>query len=296
MKVLIIGSKGFIGSNCYNYFAKEHDVWGTDIYTDYNEKNYILFDALSSTSYSLFQNREFDICINCAGAASVPDSWVVPMRDFELNTHLVARMLDSIRVCNPICRFINISSAAVYGTPQRLPVEEDVPLRPLSPYGQHKVYAEGLCKEFFQLYGIRTCSVRIFSAYGPGLKKQIFWDWFLKSRNVNSLLLPGTGKESRDYIYISDIVKAISLIMTNAEWQGEAYNIGSGNQYQIDQVAEVFFKQLNWSGELRFDGKLRQGDPLHWQADIRKLQAMGFETATTLEGGIEHYIEWATNL
>ncbi len=295
MKILIVGSKGFIGSHCILFFNKKYETWGCDVLTDYTEKNYFLIETLNPT-YNTILQQQFDFCINCAGAASVSDSLKFPSRDYELNTHLVFRLLDSIRVSSPTCKFINISSAAVYGDPKSWPITEDSPLEPVSPYGVHKMLAEKICKEFTTYFSIGSCSIRIFSAYGPGLKKQIFWDLLQRAKNNNVVKLFGTGEETRDYIFISDIVIGIETVIDKASFNGECYNLGSGKPYKIKDVAHIFFQCLGWKGELLFSGEKREGDPNYWEADIKKISELGFRKIIDLEVGIKKYIEWAQDL
>ncbi|MBL4663625.1 MAG: SDR family oxidoreductase, partial [Flavobacteriaceae bacterium] len=183
MKILIIGSKGFIGSHCVSFFSKEHEVWECDVVSDYVTPKYFLIDATNANFNEVMLSESFDICINCAGAASVPDSIKNPLRDFELNVAQVFKQLDAIRQHNPTCKYINFSSAAVYGNPTYLPIDESHPLNPISPYGNHKKMAEEICTEFFENFEIQTCSLRVFSAYGPGLQKQLFWDLYKKSQS-----------------------------------------------------------------------------------------------------------------
>ena len=189
MKILIIGSRGFIGHHLFSYFSeKGNEVWGTDVVDDYiNKERYFLIDASNSDYSSVFQSAEFDLCVNCSGAANVPESLKNPLRDYYLNTVNVFKILEAIRKFQPACKFINLSSAAVYGNPKQMPVKEDARPDPLSPYGFHKLQAEQICKEFYDFYNIRTCSLRIFSVYGPGLKKQLFWDLYNKAKKGVSL-------------------------------------------------------------------------------------------------------------
>ncbi len=295
-KVLVVGSKGFIGSHCVRAFQEEWDTWGCDVFTDYNEKNFFLVDTLSPAYHELFQQHTFDLCINCAGAASVSDSLRHPERDFELNVLLVYKLFEAIRRYNPGCKFVNISSAAVYGNPASQPVRETDALKPVSPYGLHKMYAEQIGQEFARYFSIQNCHVRIFSAYGPGLRKQLFWDLFQKSKAGKSLELFGTGKESRDYIFITDIIKALRILALHATFQGEAYNLASARSFAVEDVANRFFRILNWNGEVRFSGTKRAGDPDFWEADIGKLQAMGFRPECSIDEGLTKYAEWLRGL
>ena len=219
MKILVIGSKGFIGVQCLKYFQKENEIWSCDVFTDYSEKNFFLISGLNSDFGSIFSETKFEVCINCSGAASVSNSILRPAHDYELNVFNVARILEAIRQHNATCKFINISSAAVYGDPKILPITESSPIKPLSPYGFHKAMAEKLCEEYYTFYGISTCSLRIFSAFGPGLKKQLLWDVYNKSISNNLIKLFGTGEESRDYIFIDDIIAAIDRVIKKSPFQ-----------------------------------------------------------------------------
>jgi UDP-glucose 4-epimerase len=291
MKILIIGSKGFIGSYLYDRLSFTHAVFGCDVYTNYNEKNFFLIDSSNADYKSIFANH-FDLCVNCSGAASVPDSLKNPSRDYELNVYNVFLILESVRVNNPQCKFINISSAAVYGNPKSFPVSEDHPTHPLSPYGFHKLQAEQLCQEYFQFFGIQTSSIRIFSAYGPGLKKQIFWDLHLKSKGSAVVDLFGSGNETRDFIFIDDIVAAIEVIISKGSFKADIYNVGSGSPSEIQTIAQLFLNQLKRKGSIKFSGSKRQGDPDFWQADISKLAALGFRPKISIDEGIKKYAAW----
>lgn len=293
MKILIIGSKGFIGTHAVSYFLqKQYEVWECDVVVDYTSKQYIQVDATNADYSEIFQENRFDVCINCSGAASVPDSLNHPQRDFMLNTVNVFKMLDAIRRFNPECKFINLSSAAVYGNPKVLPIKEEQTLNPLSPYGFHKKYAEEICQEFSNYFQIKTCSLRIFSAYGEGLKKQIFWDLYQKTKGTDQLTLFGTGKESRDFIHVQDIVKIIDIIISQASFKGETLNVANGTELKIETIAHIFADKMGWNGRIKFSGEGRKGDPSNWVANISLIKEMGYEQTIDIETGIEKYALW----
>jgi len=293
MKILIIGSKGFIGSCFQRYMLeKKHNVWGCDVEVDYISKNYFLLDASNSDYQSVFAQTQFDICINCSGAASVADSIQNPWRDFELNTRNVFLLLNAIRKHNPNCRFIQISSAAVYGNPQNLPVHEESQISPLSPYGYHKMLSENICREFFELYNIKIAIVRIFSAYGPGLKKQIFWDLNKKFSSSDEILIDGTGNESRDFIFIDDINQCIDLIIQKSEFEMDIYNVANGIEVRISEAVKVFSELFYKTYKINFSNQNRQGDPINWLADISRLKKIGYQAKIDLKIGLVKYKEW----
>jgi dTDP-glucose 4,6-dehydratase/UDP-glucose 4-epimerase len=216
-----------------------------------------------------------------------------PFIDFESNTLDTMRILEAIRRFNITCRYLHISSAAVYGNPEALPVNEDTSKLPLSPYGWHKLMAELICQEYNGVYKLPTASVRPFSVYGPGLKKQLFWDIFQKAKiNPKRIELWGTGKETRDFIYIDDLTYCISIIIEKAQMVGEVYNIASGEESTIKSAVEFFFNCMGWSTQMTFNNNVREGDPLNWQADIKKIVEMGFVPGTSLKQGLIRLSEW----
>lgn len=291
MKILIIGSKGFIGSHCHDYFEQKYDTWGCDIFQDSDDKNYLTIDP-SNPDYAPLFKLGFDYCINCSGAANVKLSLSNPLIDFDLNVRNLIRILDTIRQYNPQCRFINISSAAVYGNPDYLPINTDTPPNPISPYGFHKLVAEQVCSEYHRIWNIKCCSARVFSVYGPGLRKQLFWDIFHRLNQDDSIELWGTGHESRDFIYISDLVKALEIILLNAPFNADTINVSNGEQTSIKQIAKIVEDLFGGTKKCTFNGKTRIGDPQNWEADISVLKGWGYAQTVDLKQGIKNYYRW----
>jgi len=292
MKIIIIGSKGFIGSHCVKYFSQKADVWECDVIPDYTNKQYFTIDAGNVDYSEIFRTQTFDVCINCSGAAIVPDSLVHTHRDYQLNTVNVFKILDSIKLLSPTCKFLNLSSAAVYGNPTELPVKENQPLKPISPYGFHKKQAEEICQEFHIFFGLNTCSLRIFSAYGEGLKKQIFWDLAQKIKYSNDVVLFGTGDETRDFIHILDLVNQIELTINNSYFKGESINSANGVQIKIKDLVNLFMNKAKCVNNITFNNTVRKGDPLNWMADISILKGFGYKQSISIEDGINRYLNW----
>ncbi len=297
MQLLIIGSKGFIGTQAEQYFSQRgYKVFSCDVIVDYGKNNYAVIDATNADFRTLFQDKKFDICLNCSGAASVPDSLKNPLRDFNLNTLNVFKILDAIRQYQPSCKFINLSSAAVYGNPQILPIKENDNTAPMSPYGTHKLQAEQICAEFHNIFELQTCSLRIFSAYGEGLKKQLFWDLFQKMHSNYEVQLFGTGKETRDFIYIQDLLYAIECVIKNSTFKNEIINVANGIESSIEEVANIFASLFSTPKTVVFNNQIKQGDPLNWCADISKLKNLGYCSKVNLEEGLEKYYRWVKTI
>ena len=294
MNIIIIGSKGFIGQNLTHYFKeKGHKVWGVDVVVDYvNTDHYFLIDASNSDFISVFQDSTFDLCVNCSGAASVPESLKNPMRDYYLNTVNVFKILEAIHKFQPACKFINLSSAAVYGNPQQLPVSETATPDPLSPYGIHKLQAEQICKEFYDFYNVPTCSLRIFSVYGAGLQKQLFWDLYKKAKTGKPFTLFGTGNESRDFIHVLDLARAIELVNESSDFKADIINVANGKEIMIKDAVATFFGFFKDEIKFSFSGDTRAGDPANWKAEISKLNSYGYQASVDIHSGLKKYYEW----
>ena len=298
MKILILGSEGFIGNHLIEYFSIQgYNVYGCDLF-EKPAKSYNYFRVgKAAFGREILNEKTFDVCINAGGNGNVPASITEPLLDFESNGVATIRTLESIRLYSPECKYIHISSAAVYGNPSRIPVVESDLLSPISPYGWHKLVAEKLCIEYNSIFNIRTAFVRPFSVYGPGLRKQIFWDLYQKSfSDSKTVELWGTGKESRDFIFIEDLMQIFKLIIEKGNFTGEVYNAGTGTETTISEVAGIFYQNLGKPKEIVFNGKVREGDPINWMADIGKINALGFNPTVSISTGIKKLTEWMKGL
>lgn len=299
MKILVIGSEGFIGSFCVkNFLTKGFIVYGCDL-VDYKTQNYIYtkISRLNPDFDFLFENQNYDFCINAAGNGSVPISIEHPLTDFDANCSDVIRLLELIRTKSPRCKYLHISSAAVYGNPKSFPVHETANPYPLSPYGWHKLIAEKICEEYSTLYNINIAVVRPFSVFGPGLRKQLFWDLYQKSKQADEKIeLWGDGTESRDFIYITDLVNAIELILISKTKIYEIFNLATGTETTIKEIAELFYENLNVVKNLYFNNYSKPGDPKNWKASIDKLKKLGFTQETEIAKGIKLTSEWIKKL
>lgn len=295
MKILIIGCNGFIGRNAYDYFkAKNYQTYGADI--NFSENAFFILSSDLSNIHELFQINEYDVCINASGSATVGFSIVNPNQDYILNYLNVVKIVQAITDKQPQCKFLNLSSAAVYGNPAQLPVKEDENTFPISPYGKHKLQSEQLLKKYAIEHHLKTISLRVFSVYGNGLKKQLFWDIYQKSLFAQSITLHGKGNETRDFIHIDDLMLAIEKIILHANFQGESINVASGKEYTIEAASTLLLKFLNPSFAVNFNGVQNQSDPLFWQADISKLISLGFNPKVELNEGLKKYAVWLKEL
>lgn len=296
--VLITGVAGFIGRYVAHHFAQHGwRVIGIDRVQPENAPGAVLthyasIDLPDAALRPLLRQYTPELCIHCAGRASIGFSLQDPASDFSFGPALTFDLLNTLRLEAPRCRFVFVSSAAVYGAPSRLPVTEQDNIAPISPYGYHKWQCEILCQEFTAIFNVPTASVRIFSAYGPGLRRQVLWDICHKILVQKTLVLQGTGRESRDFVHVSDIAQALFIVGTGAAMRGEVYNLGSGREITIAALAALLCQELGFTGRKEFDGILPQGTPENWQADIAKLGLLGFTPSISLERGVASFAAW----
>ncbi len=236
-----------------------------------------------------------DLVFHCAGSAVPALSVADPDWDFRSSVPVMQNLLEGLRRECPSAHVVMLSSAAVYGQPGSLPVAEDAPSRPLSPYGYHKWMGELICREYAEIYGIRTTCARVFSAYGPGLEKQIVWDAIGRFRGGAPGVFHGTGAETRDFIYIEDLVEALQLLASRTEGEAHGiYNVASGSETRIDELVARIANLLGvepdrWS----FSGSTSPGIPQHWRADISRIAKLGYSPRVGLEEGLRRTVEAA---
>lgn len=296
--MVITGVNGFLGKSAKKYFEKEYDITGIDLAAKYSGGedglSYYQCNMSQETAElsSIFTSVQPDVVLHCAGSANVGASVVNPMADLDGNLHSLYQLLLALKSFEKRPKIIFFSSAGVYGNPKRLPIREsDVPA-PISPYGIHKLMAEQLCNYYNRVHGYRIRSVRIFSAYGSGLRKQLLWDIYQKYQNTGKINLFGTGAETRDFIHVSDILRALELILAY-EGTEEIFNVANGEEVSIRELAETYAGILGESaGIVTFNGETKPGDPKNWRADISLLKKLGYEKKMELAEGISDYVNW----
>lgn len=296
--VLITGAGGFLGQ----YIARHFHAAGWSVVgigsSPCRSKGPLLFTSYHTLTLPserldlLLSEFQPEVIVHCAGQASVPLSFQGPSLDFQHGPVLLFDLLDRVRRSSPASRVVFLSSAAVYGTPRHQPITEDHPLAPASPYGHHKKLCEEICAEFTQFFAVRTACIRIFSAYGPGLRRQVVWDICSKAISEPEVVLQGTGSESRDFIHAQDVAAAVQLVACLAPMQGEVYNVASGQETRIDMVAQYLLERLAPGKRLRTTGVLPPGTPRQWRADIARLRHLGFVPSISFEQGLDEVVSW----
>jgi UDP-glucose 4-epimerase len=296
-RIMITGVTGFIGrALAVEGVARGHSVFGLGSDSGIGQMPAGLAGeaAMRLPDERLVQNVEAfqpEIVFHCAGSALPAKSLKQPGEDFVSSVPVVQGVLEAIRLGAPGAHFVCLSSAAIYGDPLTLPVSEGARLSPLSPYGFHKWMGELLCQEYAAVYGIRSTSARIFSAFGPGLEKQLLWDAIGKLKGCDEAVFLGSGEETRDFIFIDDLVEALYRLTENESSGHEVFNVASGTEVRISEVVATVARHLGLdSSRWRFSGEEVRGIPSNWRADISRLRALGFEPQCSFDEGVRRTV------
>jgi UDP-glucose 4-epimerase len=300
-RVLVTGAGGFLGSHIARYLGfRDFQVAAVgrfhaplEIGEAYPNLAVLGGMTLPDPAFAnLVARFQPDLLVHCAGTSSVAASVQEPYSDFQRTVDVCAFALESIRRHAPRCHFIHLSSASVYGQPKKLPIDESAPCAPMSPYGFHKRMCEILVEEYGALFGLSTAIVRIFSAYGENLPRQVVFDLCGKiaAARGGRVDVLGTGRESRDFIYAADVAQAVEILF--AKGATGVFNLGSGRETTIASLLDILLEEMRSDAEPRFTRVSRPGDPLNWRADIGKLARLGFAPKVSLQDGLRRYCSW----
>ena len=301
--ILITGASGFLGTWLSKEAVKSgFKIYGIDLRVPMDPKIWEGFatSSLDTVDFDqLLKGCDLDAVFHLAGGASVAASVSNPYSDFASLVPGTVRLAMFMKQYYNKTRLYLFSSAAVYGNPERLPINESAEIKPISPYGIHKATTESLLKNYSRIFDLHITIFRIFSVYGPELRKQLIWDVCQRAldaemNGIKEIKLYGTGKESRDFIYVKDLCRAVIQVLNGpTENKIETYNISSGIESSISEIADYLIKHLDIDIQISFDGVVRPGDPTNWKADVDKLRVLGFEPQYDLNEGLKQVATWA---
>jgi len=295
-KILIVGSDGFVGSNLASFYSElNYQVYLCGLRSS-RTINYFSVHKEMPDYDTLLKELQPHICINASGSPGVAFSVLCPEQDLLMNVTNPDRLVDAILKNSPNTLYVCLSSAAVYGNPVDLPIKEDSRLQPISSYGVNKLSHETYVSNCATEHNLKAFIVRIFSAFGNGLKKQIFWDTYQKSLTTNTITLFGIGNETRDFISIDQICKAIHHLTLNNKVNGEIYNLASGIETRISEAVHLFLSELSEDKKIVFSGETKKGDPKFWKASVEKLVKIGFIPQVNLKKELAQYAKWLKEL
>lgn len=295
--ILVTGANGFLGRHVSRVAAAQgHHVVGIG-HGDWSEENWrhwglTAWYELDVTMASLVAHAgRPDVLVHCAGSSSVGFSFENPAQDFERTVVTTLDVLEYLRTSAPETAFVYPSSAAVYGRAATLPIPEESPLAPISPYGVHKRIVEDLSCSYGESFGIRVAIVRIFSAYGIELRKQLLWDACRKSL-AGDVRFGGTGRETRDLVNGEDVARLLLIAGEHAAPGTAVVNGASGTEVAVESILAVLFEALGSDRKPEFTGAARPGDPERVVGDTSRVLAWGWSPQRTWEDGVRDYADW----
>jgi UDP-glucose 4-epimerase len=298
-RVLLTGVSGFLGRVlCHQLVQSGYHVTGID---QNSPTNYLTtlalpqdFIQLDLTNPQPVAPQSFDIIFHLAGLASITHSIQAPAQDFAQNLIATFKLLDKLRECSWKGQFVYVSTAAVYGEPQQIPMTEETPTKPISPYGVSHLASEEYIRVFSQCYGFSAVIARIFSMYGPRQTKQVVFDILRKTLLCDEpITLFGDGNEVRDFIHVNDAAQALLLLTKQADIGAPIFNVCSASGITIRDLAERIVTLANQNPErLVFTGHSKSGDPNYWIGCNKKLCRTGFSLNYSLSEGLAETLDW----
>jgi UDP-glucose 4-epimerase len=306
-EVLVTGGAGFIGSHlCETFFEQGAKVVAYDNLSsgkieyirDLAEKKIKFVQGDIRDSIALEEAAgNCEAIFHLAAQTSVPFSMKNPEEDFDVNAHGTLNVLEIARKRD--ARIIFASTAAVYGNAEKTPTPEDYPTQPISFYGLSKCVAEDYCQFYHENYGVEVVILRIFNVYG--LRGHGVMPDFLDKlkKTPHKLEVLGTGEQSRDFIHVSDIVRALVLCAQHRKADGQIYNVGSGTATSVTAIARMMIDLLDLREitKLSFTGgQAWEGDAKLTHADISKIVGeLGWRPLAKLRDVIKNLIS-STNV
>ncbi len=302
--ILVTGGAGFIGSHLVEQLVSEGAcVTVVDNFATGNVENLkgvqnqitlVVGDIGDLLRLKRVQIHDFCYVFHLAANPYIPPSVENPEFDLYENLQNTFMLLEALRSLGTDApRLVNVSSAAVYGNPTRLPIRESDPTVPISPYGVSKLAAERYVAVYSAIYGLHASSMRCFSVYGPRQRKQVVFDFMRKlDTDPTRLEIIGDGTQARDFTFVTDVVQAMLLAATVAPGRGEAYNVGTGTTHTIAQLAQAVADVCGVCPQLVYTGRVRPGDAQTWEVDITALEALGYKPQVALMEGLRRIREW----
>jgi len=307
-QILVTGGAGFIGSHIVDRLLKEGfkvtvidslRTGSLENIAQHQNNKHMRFIEGDIRDLGLVRKamKDTDAIFHEAAIASPTFSIKDPILTDQINLGGTLSLLKASCDRN-VKRFIYASSAAVYGDTKSPEMKEDDLLRPMSPYGVTKLAAENYVRVFQKLYGLETVSLRYFNVYGPRQKADVHGSYGgVISIFINRILkgLPptvhGDGGQTRDFVYIDDVVEANMQAMTQNNAIGEAFNIATGKNTSINQIAETLKHLMNREDLQNIHTEPRPADRRHGYADITKAKKiLGYNPKFPIKEGLTEIV------
>ncbi|WP_255171700.1 NAD-dependent epimerase/dehydratase family protein [Natrononativus amylolyticus] len=294
--VLVTGGAGFVGSHLVDALAPHNEVRVLDNLTT-GSRSHVHDDARlieGNVRDPIALQRAcdgVDVVFHEAAVVSVTRSVDRPRETNRTNLEASLLLLEQAR--QEDARVVLASSAAVYGDPTDVPVSETARTEPTSPYGVQKLALDQYARVYASLYGLETVALRYFNVYGPrqqGPYSGVISAFLEQAQAGEPITVEGDGEQTRDFVHVEDVVRA-NLAAATTDRTGEAYNVGTGSQTSVLELAETVKSAVDTDAPI-VHRPPRQGDIRHSRADVSKARSrLEFEARIDLEAGIQDLAE-----
>ncbi|XRP97360.1 SDR family oxidoreductase [Methanocaldococcus sp. 16A] len=300
--ILVTGGAGFIGSHIVDKLIENnYDVTILDNLTTGNKNNinpmaeFVNADIRDKDLDEKINFKDVEVVIHQAAQINVRSSVENPIYDGDINILGTINILEFMRKYDINKIIFSSSGGAVYGEPNYLPVDENHPINPLSPYGLSKYVGEEYIKLYNRLYGIEYAILRYSNVFGERQDPKgeagvisIFIDKMLKNQNP---IIFGDGNQTRDFVYVGDVAKANIMALN---WKNEIVNIGTGNETSVNELFNIIKNEIGFKGNAIYD-KPREGEVYRIYLNIDKAKSLGWEPEVDLKEGIKRVVNWMKN-
>jgi UDP-glucose 4-epimerase len=301
MRFLITGAAGFLGSALANRLVQEgHSVRGLDDLSTGDpsalspEVHFVRGDVNDRPKlWTLLQ--EIDCVYHLAAKVLVPESVLYPREYNEVNVGGTVTLMEAMRDVG-VRRVVFISSGAIYGNQESQPVSEDAIPNPRSPYAVSKLAAEYYVKTIGRLWGIKTVCLRVFNAYGPGqhlppVHAPVLLNFLRQALQNGTLVIHGDGTQTRDYVYVDDVVQAMIAASTAPGVDQMTINVGSGVETSVRDLVKVVISVTGSEPEVVYNPR-SDGGPARMCADLRQAASLlNYRPSISLESGLRLTLE-----
>jgi len=304
MRALVTGGAGFIGSHIVEEllrggaFVRVFDNLSTgkrENLASFQGDLEIQVGDLRDADAIKAATQSMDLVFHLAAFISVPQSMLEPDNCFAINVAGTATLLEAARQAG-VRKVVLSSSTAVYGNPDRFPTDEQTPVSPLSPYALSKYVNELYARLYTQTFGLPVTALRYFNVYGPRQNPNSAYAAAISifaQRLVNGepITIYGDGKQSRDFIFVKDVVHA-NLLAAGSDVSGDVFNICTGHETSLLDLLEELSEVSPNLPEVRFEAP-RLGDIYRSLGNPEKAaSALGFRAQTPLAEGLAQTVEW----
>lgn len=303
MKCLVTGGAGFIGSNLVKELLNEgHEVTVLDNFLSGYRSNVAALSAAEMIEGDVRDEqivskavRGKEVVFHLAASVGNKRSIDNPILDADINVMGTLRVLEASRKAG-VRKIVASSSAGIFGELKTLPIKEDHPIDPDSPYGSSKLCEEKECLAYAKIFKIEAVCLRYFNVYGPNQRFDAYGNvipiFAFKMLRGEPVTIYGDGEQTRDFVNVRDVVQA-NIRSAKTTGLSGAFNIGSGTRITINKLIEMLRDASGIDPKVSH-GAPRPGDVRHSLADISAARAgFGFAPSCGLDEGLKEYMAWA---